>query len=325
MRKIYLFAFSMLAYSATNAQTTLIDDNFESHPVGYFYGGMWKNWHLNEAEENLSIIVTTDQAASGTKSGLIGVSDGSGGQDALLVMPGTYNNGVTIAEWKMYIPDTAIAYYNLQETTTPGTSWGYECYTNFYTNVLSNGDSLQGKMVWTHVVDSTRYIYAYAAVPFNEWFTLRQVIDLDNDEVEFFINNNPATAPGGNAWPGTLRSFGGFNFYSAPTEDSITTMENTYYIDDVLITTTGVLSAGKLTAPKFNVSIYPNPAEAILNIEAEEKVLALEIHNLAGQKVYTTMPNSNKIAVDVSNLAAGVYSVTLKANNKTVIKKITVK
>ena len=55
-------------------------------------------------------------------------------------------------------------------------------------------------------------------------------------------------------------------------------------------------------------SLYPNPANNILNIELATELKSVEIYSLQGQKVLT----SNKNQVDVSGLSKGIYMVRVE-------------
>lgn len=67
------------------------------------------------------------------------------------------------------------------------------------------------------------------------------------------------------------------------------------------------------------VSIYPNPATTVLNVEAEG-YNTLEIVNLLGQTVYTANATGS-MQINVSNLNSGVYFVRLNGANGTTTQK----
>ncbi|MBW3520365.1 T9SS type A sorting domain-containing protein [Flavobacterium sp. NKUCC04_CG] len=72
-------------------------------------------------------------------------------------------------------------------------------------------------------------------------------------------------------------------------------------------------------------SYYPNPTTDWLNIHYKEVIKAYEIYDVKGKKVGSQQPNDNKIQVDLSALASGVYIIQLHtaAQNQSikVIKK----
>uniref|UniRef100_UPI004049A7ED LamG-like jellyroll fold domain-containing protein n=1 Tax=Flavobacterium sp. TaxID=239 RepID=UPI004049A7ED len=78
-----------------------------------------------------------------------------------------------------------------------------------------------------------------------------------------------------------------------------------------------------LTSQNFNqnnleVSLYPNPANDVLNIETALEIQSVEIYNIQGQKVMS----ANQKQINVSNLAAGMYMVRIQdADNAIATKK----
>ena len=68
-----------------------------------------------------------------------------------------------------------------------------------------------------------------------------------------------------------------------------------------------------------NISIYPNPATTVLNVEAEG-YNTVEIVNILGQVVYGANATSN-MQINVSNLNNGVYFVRLNGANGTATQK----
>ena len=63
-----------------------------------------------------------------------------------------------------------------------------------------------------------------------------------------------------------------------------------------------------------NVRIYPNPASDYINIEIDQskaEVLQYVITNAVGQTVLTGSMNDSSLSLNISNLAKGVYGITL--------------
>ncbi len=90
-------------------------------------------------------------------------------------------------------------------------------------------------------------------------------------------------------------------------------------------TTKEVLQSGKAgKASAINeavaagkVSIYPNPAQNILNIASANEVENVDIYNMLGQKVMS----SQSAQVNISNLSDGMYIVNVRTNVGTVTSK----
>jgi aminopeptidase YwaD len=70
-----------------------------------------------------------------------------------------------------------------------------------------------------------------------------------------------------------------------------------------------------------SVQIYPNPAKDVLNIELPKDIkhFSLEITDLIGRLV---LNKENETKINVSDLANGAYLCTIKANDKTAVRKI---
>jgi hypothetical protein len=62
------------------------------------------------------------------------------------------------------------------------------------------------------------------------------------------------------------------------------------------------------------LSVYPNPAQNVLNIQYKSALNSVKIYNNAGQEVYSKNVNSNDLQLDVSTLDAGSYIVRLFAD-----------
>ena len=55
------------------------------------------------------------------------------------------------------------------------------------------------------------------------------------------------------------------------------------------------------------VTIYPNPAENIVNIDAEKAIKGIEIFNITGQLQFQVNPNTNHYTVNISDFVSGIY------------------
>ena len=60
----------------------------------------------------------------------------------------------------------------------------------------------------------------------------------------------------------------------------------------------------------FNFSIYPNPANNILNVKTSEKNLIVSIYNITGQCVIKQKTNTDKI--NIENLTPGLYIIKIE-------------
>lgn len=74
-----------------------------------------------------------------------------------------------------------------------------------------------------------------------------------------------------------------------------------------------------------NISIYPNPASDIINLEIENsnnKNLTLDIYNILGKKLRTEKISNNQNQINVGNLNNGTYILEIKTNESIKIKKL---
>ncbi|KQT23250.1 leucyl aminopeptidase [Chryseobacterium sp. Leaf405] len=88
------------------------------------------------------------------------------------------------------------------------------------------------------------------------------------------------------------------------------------------VATTSLLGTNEANInPLESIKIYPNPAKDYLNIELPKEVknFKLEITDLAGR---TVLNHDNETKINVSGLINGTYLCTIKANDKTAVRKI---
>ena len=76
--------------------------------------------------------------------------------------------------------------------------------------------------------------------------------------------------------------------------------------------------------PKSFATIYPNPANNLINIDLNtiSKVKELTIYNDKSQVVMT--PDLNSKSIDVSKLSAGLYVIHIITDNLIINKKISI-
>ena len=72
-------------------------------------------------------------------------------------------------------------------------------------------------------------------------------------------------------------------------------------LDSVVVSSTMVL--GVEGVPDVRISVWPNPANGFVNVEASQPVRLVEVLDLAGRKVCS----AHGAAVDLGGMPAGVY------------------
>jgi len=107
----------------------------------------------------------------------------------------------------------------------------------------------------------------------------------------------------------------GFTITTANAGDNV-------YIDNVTTTVTinGItLSVNNIDyKDDASISIYPNPVQNILNVNASKEVLKIEVFNILGQKM---LSKENSSTVDISNLNKGVYITKIFQENDVISTK----
>lgn len=78
------------------------------------------------------------------------------------------------------------------------------------------------------------------------------------------------------------------------------------YLDDIL---------GTNDVNQTQISVYPNPVENVLHINATDKVDSISIFNILGQQITDVIIADNNRQIDVSGLASGVYMVKVISNS----------
>lgn len=77
-------------------------------------------------------------------------------------------------------------------------------------------------------------------------------------------------------------------------------------------------------ANNFATTVFPNPANEVLNIIAPETISNIEVLNMAGQIVYTENSSKENTQLNVSDFSAGIYFVKVYTNSEISVHKIVV-
>ena len=73
-----------------------------------------------------------------------------------------------------------------------------------------------------------------------------------------------------------------------------------------------------------NVSIYPNPANNVINVNASSNINTIEVFNMMGQRVAAFDANNTTANINVSALANGIYTMRITTENGVSNQKFTV-
>ena len=159
-----------------------------------------------------------------------------------------------------------------------------------------------------YLINDENYGFQYATATWtpNQWVNVK--IEVKATEIKYYVNN-VLQATIANY---TQSSIHGFNMLH-------NNYGNNAYYDNF------VINSGSLSIKPFensSVAVYPNPASDVISLKTAQnvEVTAIEIYNLAGQKVITANEPEN---IEVSQLSAGTYLLKAKTSDgQSVTKKI---
>ncbi|MGA1226336.1 MAG: T9SS type A sorting domain-containing protein [Tamlana sp.] len=70
------------------------------------------------------------------------------------------------------------------------------------------------------------------------------------------------------------------------------------------------------------ISIHPNPANHLININTNEKIDSISVYDISGKVVIDGFDSLKQI--DISNLRSGIYFLKMSLNDSLITKKIIV-
>ena len=93
-------------------------------------------------------------------------------------------------------------------------------------------------------------------------------------------------------------------------------------VDDIVVSAT---SSASIKENNLNVSVYPNPANDVVNFKLNGEATSVSIIGLDGKVYSTTSFNGNTTSVNVASLASGIYVYEIVAENGSVTRSTFVK
>ncbi len=307
MKKHVLLPLLLWSFS-TNAQTTLLEESFDTYIVG---SGMaandpahWAIWDPGEDQ-----LVSNTYVQSGLNSmACISNNAADGGPGDLLLLLGDRTTGIYDLSWSMYIPSGKGGYFNVQHTedvTTP----------SFALEVTFAGGTL------TATADNTDLTGTYAS---DEWIDILLNFDLDNAGAVLFVNNEPViTWPFDTETDGTASDsqLGAIDFYSYG--DGNDTGE--YYIDDVSYVQQSAGGIGLAENGNNVARVFPNPAQEVLFVAVREPLsqqASVQLVSVTGQVLMApTLISSRTLRFQVEDLAPGIYFVRITDGDRRIVER----
>lgn len=113
----------------------------------------------------------------------------------------------------------------------------------------------------------------------------------------------------------------GTYYFGLNNSSPIVTTASSLLVDTV--TFTSVLSNNDFIAS--SVSVYPNPANSIINLASSSEVVftSVQINDLNGRTVKSVkLDNVNDAQINISDLASGVYMMNISSDQGSAVKKI---
>lgn len=307
MKKFYLLAAALVFGFTANAQ---LSDGFEDYPLGSYFGGHWTNWDLVSNASN--IIVSDEQAASGSQSGFIANDEV---QDPIWNV-GMTTGGTWTFSLDFYIDFGGAGYFNGQHdlgALGETGNWAFENYIG-YDPTQTGMPPAPGDAYFTS--GGTAYPYNYME---EEWINFAVEQNMDNNTVKIFMDGTQldfgVDIPFGDN-PTYQGKINGYDFYSAgPT--------NFMYIDNLNFYQGEFMGTKDLTVTE--ISVYPTVTKDFVNVVAKSTINNVAVYNTLGQQVLKSNPDSANAQLNVSALPAGVYMVKIQSGKQIVTKKIVVK
>ena len=289
MKKNY-FLVALFALALTSVSAQFVDDMESYTPGQTVYVDWWTDWGCGGTCAGLA---SDAYARSGSVSFYV---DGSG-MDPVLDL-GNKIFGTWYYTAYFYIPTGSTGYLNLQGTVPIGGGEWIIGNVNF--NIDGTGD----------VSDGPNGAVAFT-FPNDEWFEFQLNVDISAGmslaTMEMKVAGQdviPALSAFTDSAGTVPTSLGGINYYSAAGT-------NPLYIDDIVFSDTNV---GIQDFATKGLSVYPNPVNNVMNLQANENISKVAIYNVLGQEVYSAKINAMTSSVDMSSMASGAYFVKVNIN-----------
>jgi hypothetical protein len=108
------------------------------------------------------------------------------------------------------------------------------------------------------------------------------------------------------------------NWVIVGTVGDLLDLTNSIYVDSIVFDNTPGLATADFGYANNTISLYPNPAQEVLNVSSSNKISKIEVYDLLGRKVAS---NNNASDVNVAALGKGAYIVKVAQENGSVIAK----
>ncbi len=309
MRKFTLLASVLFASNFSFGQ--LFSDDFESYALGSYVGPQSTNWSTwSGTEGNTEDVKTTDlQALSGAQSIYFASTVANGGpQDVLLKFGQVYNSGVFTLENNFYVNTGKNAYFNIQGTQTPGTT--YTLNVNMDAGVI-------------RIDDGTTSDLAVGSFNHATWFNLKIVANLTLKVWKAYVNGQLFST-----WTNGINSVAAVDYFPIQNSqfyvDDVSFDHQTYTLPALNALTTQIVTTGEIAGQTFapQVRVLNGGTTAINSFDVDFEYNGLTYstsvagQNLASLASYmvtmpaiTLAPTNGTYTAIVSNVNGGVDDI----------------
>jgi len=292
-----------LLNTRSNAQITLVQENFDAHTTGSLIaqtiGPPWTTWStvVGNTEE---AVVSNEQAFSGMNSGKWVSTLATGGPTDVVVDLGDQTGGVWSIGFRMYIPSGKGGYFNLLHAFASADSdWAVEV------SFVPEGD------IRMLVQGATTLVGNYTH---GTWFDVNVMVDLDADNADLSINGALLYS-----WPfsydaqsttGGMLQLAAINFFAYAGG----TGQATYYIDDLLVTS--VSDIGIEEQEGAIRGLFPNPASDRIEVllTPGQGTGSWTVRDMVGRAVQrgSFVHRTERASIDLEGLRPGTYLLELR-------------
>ncbi len=144
----------------------------------------------------------------------------------------------------------------------------------------------------------------------NTWYNVEVIHNFTEGFIEFYVDGNLLGASV--VWAAESADVAIFGSNNA---------DSTITVDNVVIN--GSETAGVNENVLSNLSVFPNPSKDVVNVTVDALVNAITVTDLNGRTVKTAkFDGVSEAQVNVSDLSAGIYMMTIASDKGTTTKKI---
>lgn len=309
MKTIPTLSFMFLMASA-QGQVVLVNENFDSYTAGAYLaqsaGAPWTTWNHSPGGSD-DVLISSEQAASGTNSGSWVGASVTGGPGDVVIDLGNQTEGIIDISFNMYIPSQFGGYFNVLHLFNGQSSkWAVEV------SFPANGDVsvlLQGNS------------NIYGTYPHDQWFPVNLNVDLGLSNAVLEVNNVtifnwPFNWNAGDTQAG-LNQLAGVDFfaYAGGTDGA------KFYVDDVVVQG---LSTGIDETAGGSLALYPNPSNDVLHISTTTGAATWVLRDAAGRIVMegTAPLGAPQWSMNIGDLPSGVYQFNLLQDGRHLVRKV---